>query len=388
VPVRRVGRLVLDRVVDNFFAETEQVAFCTQNIVPGVDFTNDPLLQGRNFSYLDTQLKRLGSPNFTFIPVNAPKCPFATFQQDGHMAMANPSGRVNYEPNSWDGDAAGPREDPAGGFHSYDSHGDPGAVGEKRRWRSDTFADHYSQARQFYTSQTRVEQQHIADAFVFELSKCERPDIRMRMVANLMNVDLELAQTVADNLGITDTIERSAPAREPITDLPPSAALSIVRNGPNALTGRKVGILVSDGTDANLLSTLTEAITRAGAVFELVGPKVGGAILSDNALLPLHQKIEGGPSVLYDLVVLLPSEAGVTPLTMNAAARDFVSDAYAHCKFIGYAPTAQPLLDAAGVPADGDDAIIEMGRADGIDTLLERAVELRNWAREQLVHQT
>jgi catalase len=371
-------------MVDNFFAETEQVAFCTQNVVPGIDFTNDPLLQGRNFSYLDTQLKRLGSPNFTFLPVNAPKCPFATFQQDGHMAMRNPTSRANYEPNSWDTGAGGPREDPEHGYTTYPEE----LAGLKERVRSETFADHYSQARQFYVSQTRVEQQHIADAFVFELSKCERPDIRMRMVANLMNVDSELARTVADELGITDTVERAAPAREPITDLAPSPALSIVRNGPNALTGRKVGILVSDGTDANLLATLTEAITRAGAVFELVGPKVGGAVLSDDALLPLHQKLEGGPSVLYDLVVLLPSATGVTPLTMNAAARDFVSDAYAHCKFIGYAPTAQPLLEAAGVPADGDDAIIELGRTDGIDALLERASELRNWAREQLVHQT
>ena len=169
VPVRRVGRLVLDRVVENFFAETEQVAFCTQNIVPGIDFTNDPLLQGRNFSYLDTQLKRLGSPNFTHLPVNAPKCPIAHFQQDGHMAMMNPQGRVNYEPNSWD--PPGPREDPAAGFRTYpDGQGDQ--AGPKRRLRPESFADHYSQARQFFVSQTDVEQQHIIDAFMFELSKC------------------------------------------------------------------------------------------------------------------------------------------------------------------------------------------------------------------------
>src|SRR5687768_14180464 len=147
VPVRRVGRLVLDRCVDNFFAETEQVAFCTQNIVPGIDFSNDPLLQGRNFSYLDTQLKRLGSPNFTHIPINAPKCPFAHFQQDGHMTTtANPKGRVNYEPNSWPGEAGGPRESPENGFHSFPAEED----GAKLRVRSETFADHYSQARQFY----------------------------------------------------------------------------------------------------------------------------------------------------------------------------------------------------------------------------------------------
>src|SRR3954453_20039942 len=149
LPAKPIGRLVLDRVVDNFFAETEQVAFCTQNVVPGIDFTNDPLLQGRNFSYLDTQLKRLGSPNFTYPPVNAPRCPFANFQQDGHMAMRNPHSRANYEPNSWGADIGGPREDPARGYRTYPSED----AGPKRRLRPESFADHYSQARQFYLSQ-------------------------------------------------------------------------------------------------------------------------------------------------------------------------------------------------------------------------------------------
>lgn len=165
IPLRPIGRLVLDRRVENFFADTEQVAFCTQNMVPGIDVTEDPLLQGRQFSYLDTQLKRLGSPNFTQLPVNAPKCPWHTLQQDGHMAMVNPKGRANYEPNSW-GEAGGPRETPSG----FDSA--PAAVeGTKQRVRSPTFADHYSQARQFYISQTEVEQRHIASALTFELSK-------------------------------------------------------------------------------------------------------------------------------------------------------------------------------------------------------------------------
>jgi catalase len=162
IPIRKVGRLVLDRVVDNFFAETEQVAFCTNNIVPGIDFTNDPLLQGRNFSYLDTQLKRLGSPNFTHLPVNAPKCPFASFQQDGHMAMYNPVGPANYEPNSWSGDVRGPREDADDGFQSFAAP----EGGDTRRARAELFADHYSQARQFYVSQTTTEQAHIASVRV------------------------------------------------------------------------------------------------------------------------------------------------------------------------------------------------------------------------------
>src|SRR6185437_8140206 len=198
VPVTPVGRLVLNRVVDNFFAETEQVAFCTQNIVPGIDFTNDPLLQGRNFSYLDTQLKRLGSPNFTHLPINAPKCPFATFQQDGHMAMVNPKTRANYEPNSWDGGQDGPRENPEVGFTSYPEQ----ETGPKRRLRPESFADHYSQARMFYLSQSEIERRHIADAFAFELAKCTRPAIRERMVAGLRNVDEELAGRVGDVLGL------------------------------------------------------------------------------------------------------------------------------------------------------------------------------------------
>ena len=190
VPVRPVGRLVLDRTVDNFFAETEQVAFCTQNVVPGIDFTNDPLLQGRNFSYLDTQLKRLGSPNFTHIPINAPKCPFRHFQQDGHMAMRNPKGRANYEPNSWgEPGRRRPREVPESGSTRSDRH-----RGRKVRVRSETFADHYSQARQFYISQTAVEQTHIAAALTFELSKVETVAIRERMVSHLLNIDEGLAE--------------------------------------------------------------------------------------------------------------------------------------------------------------------------------------------------
>ena len=205
-PVRRIGRLVLDRVVENFFAETEQAAFCTQNVVPGIDFTNDPLLQGRNFSYLDTQLKRLGSPNFPQLPVNAPKCPFAHFQQDGHMATVHPTTRANYEPNSWGAENGGPRENPIRGYTSFSDS----FSGEKRRLRPESFADHYSQARQFYMSQTEVERRHIVNAFIFELSKVERADIRIRMIAGLRNVDEDLATAVAAGLG--SDLPEKAPA--------------------------------------------------------------------------------------------------------------------------------------------------------------------------------
>ena len=191
-----VGRLVLDRMPDNFFAETEQVAFMTQNVPPGIDFSNDPLLQGRNFSYLDTQLKRLGSANFTHLPINAPKCPFAHFQQDGHMAMRNPVGRVNYQPNSF---GEGPRESPERGFRSFADVEE----GPKVRLRAESFADHYSQARQFFISQTPTEQRHIAAALTFELSKVKTPVIRERMVSHLLNIDETLASKVGHKLGLT-----------------------------------------------------------------------------------------------------------------------------------------------------------------------------------------
>ena len=255
VPVRRVGRLVLDRVVDNFFAETEQVAFHTGNVVPGIDFTNDPLLQGRNFSYLDTQLKRLGSPNFTHLPVNAPRCPFRHFQQDGHMAFYNPKGRANYEPNSW-GEHGGPREDPQRGFQTF-----PAAdTGEKRRIRPESFADHYSQARQFYISQTPVEQRHLGDALVFELSKCDRPDVRERIVSHLMNIHEDLASHVAEGLGLAAMPEPAKPASPVYTALPPSDPLSILKNGPATFAGRKVGALVTDGVDMKLLGELRRVL--------------------------------------------------------------------------------------------------------------------------------
>jgi catalase len=378
VPIRRVGRLVLDRMVDNFFAETEQVAFCTQNIVPGIDFTNDPLLQGRNFSYLDTQLKRLGSPNFTFLPVNAPKCPFATFQQDGHMAMANPATRANYEPNSWGPEEGGPREDPVRGFQTFATTEE----GPKRRLRPESFADHYSQARQFYVSQTEVEQGHLANAFVFELSKVERPDIRVRIVAGLRNVDDDLAQTVADGLGLAELPEPLPAARPTVRDLAPSAALSILGNGPGSFAGRKIGVLITDGTDADLLGEVRQAAGKEQVNVELVAPTVGG--ITDNAgnRVEADQKIDGAPSVLYDAVVLLPSAEGAATLARQPAARDFVTDAFAHCKFIGHGPDAAALFESTGLGSLTDDGFIRLVDGASTEQFIARCAELRFWDRE------
>jgi len=380
VPIRKVGRLVLDRVVDNFFAETEQVAFCTQNIVPGVDFTNDPLLQGRNFSYLDTQLKRLGSPNFTHIPVNAPKCPFRNFQQDGHMAMHNPKGRANYEPNSWGTEDGGPREDPKRGFKSVPEE----IEGQKLRVRPERFADHYSQARQFYISQTDIERKHIGDALTFELSKVETPAIRERMVSHLRNIDEDLAKTVANGLGI-DLPKAATPARKPITDLPASDPLSIVKNAPNSFKGRKLGIFVTDGADAGQLDALKKAVEAAGGMTELVAPKVGGVKLSDGKMIPAKQKIDGGPSVLYDAVALLISEAGADKLKKDAPTRDFIADAFAHLKFIGYTPAAMPLMEKAGIADSLDQGCVKLDGAGDAKNFVDLLPTLRVWDREMKV---
>jgi catalase len=377
LPIRKVGRLVLDRCVDNFFAETEQVAFCTNNVVPGIDFSNDPLLQGRNFSYLDTQLKRLGGPNFTHIPINAPKCPFATLQQDGHMAMINPKGRVNYEPNSRAGEEAGPREDPDSGFQSYPAE----EVGSKVRVRAASFADHYSQARQFYISQTPIEQTHIADAFTFELSKVQNPEIRQRMISHLLNVDDELAEKIADGLGLRQMPKPAEAAKSTLTDLEPSSALSILHNGPLTFEGRKVGALITDGVDSALLNDLKKALVKEGATLEFVAPTIAGVKSSDGSLIEANQQIAGGPSVLFDAVAVLITKQGYEQLVNIPAARDFVADAFAHSKFIAYsAPAKQLLLDVVGVDRL-DDGCVELGESENAAEFVRQCRQLRFWER-------
>ena len=377
VPVTIVGSFVLDGLVDNFFAETEQVAFCTQNVVPGIGFTNDPLLQGRNFSYLDTQLKRLGSPNFSHLPINAPRCPVHNFQQDGHMAMRNPKGRANYEPNSWE--RGGPRENPATGYRHFAAEEN----GRKAQVRSASFADHYSQARQFFASQEPIEQKHIGDALVFELSKVERSDIREKMVGHLLNIDAKLANTVATGLGLTELPPAAEAAVETRTDLPPSASLSIIRNGPTSFAGRKLGILVSDGAEAAIVTGLTAALEELGAVYEIIAPKIAGAVLDNGSVVEAKQKIDGGPSVLYDAVALVLSPEGAAILAKDKTAKDFVADAYGHAKFIGYVADALPLIDKAGIAEEDMDAgLIELTDAKSINSFLDICGQLRLWDRE------
>ena len=386
VPVEIIGTLTLDANVDNFFAETEQVAFCTQNIVPGIDHSDDPLLQGRNFSYLDTQLKRLGGPNFTHIPINAPKCPVRHFQQDGHMAMHNPKGRANYEPNSWgmgDGmeEERGPRACPDRGFESYPAE----ISGTKVRVRSETFADHYSQARQFYISQTPVEQMHMSNALTFELSKVERMDIRKRMVGHLRHIDDGLAQEVADGLGLPELPEKVPFARKPITDLPESPALSIIKNGPDSFKGRKLGIYIAEGADASVVKALQDAAKAAGAMAEIVAPHVAGAKLSDGNFMEAAEKIDGGPSVVYDAVAVVMSEKSAKRFNTDKPSIDFVNDAFAHAKFVAYVPSVQPLFESAGVWNWMDEGFADVSSGkDAAKTFIEKCGSLRFWDRESV----
>jgi catalase len=376
VPLRIIGRLVLDRWPDNFFAETEQVAFLPTNVPPGIDFSNDPLLQGRLFSYLDTQKSRLGTTNFHQIPVNAPKCPMHNFQRDGMMQTHLPQGRANYEPNSLAeaGEAGGPRASEQG-FVSVARFEEPAA--EKRRIRAETFADHFSQARMFFASQTGVEQGHIVAALVFELSKVKLPHVRVRVLGQLRNVDEDLAARVADGLGV-DLPPALSPAKPPV-DLPVSDALSILKKKA-PVTGRCLGVLVSDGAEGGVIDALRKAAQAAGASVKIIAPKIGGAVLKDGKRLPADEKIDGAPSVLFDAVALVLSAEGAAQLTEEKAALDFVSDAYAHCKAIGHTAGARALLDKVGVATDGFVLALPKG-ADDLVALLSS----RDWSREKKI---
>jgi catalase len=372
VPLTIVGRLVLDRNPDNFFAETEQVAYCPANIVPGIDFSDDPLLQGRLFSYLDTQLKRLGGPNFHEIPINKPVCPMQNFQRDGHMRQTVNKGRVSYEPNSLAADA--PRESPEKGFTTYPRE----KSGQAVRLRAESFADHYSQARQFYRSQTEPERKHIAAAYTFELSNVETPEIRERVLSHLVHVDPDLAQEVADGLGM-DVPKAADTAVKPV-DLKESPALSIIKKMPATLSGREVACLVADGSDGAVVDALRQAVEKDGGVFKVIAPKIGGVTLDGGKKLPADGKLAASPSVLFDAVVLAVSDDGGKTLAGDPDAKDFVSDAFRHLKVIGHTAGAAPLMKAAGVEQDADEGVVAVaGDAAGF---MKAARQLRIWSRE------
>ena len=372
VPLKVIGRMVLDRWPNNFFAETEQVAYCPSHVVPGIDFSNDPLLQGRLFSYLDTQLSRLGSPNFHQIPINAPKCPFSNHQRDGHMQMAQPMGRVAYEPNSLSENS--PRETPIKGFHSAVV----AETGEKIRIRAESFADHYSQARQFYLSQTTYEQAHIASALVFELSKVEHVHVRETMVGHLRHINDDLAKRVAAGLAF-DKMPDAPEAAAPVQEMKPSPALQIIGKMKDTIMGRTIGILIADGSDGAVIKNIKKAAMDAGANVKIVAPKVGGTKLADGSMLAVDGQLAGTPSVLFDAIAVILSDKGAKALSTESAAIDFVRDAFGHLKALAVDKGGQALLKIANV---GQDA----GVVDTNDTsAFIAAAKTRQWDREKSV---
>ncbi len=372
VPLKVIGRMVLDRWPNNFFAETEQVAYCPSHIVPGIDFSNDPLLQGRLFSYQDTQLSRLGSPNFHQIPVNAPKCPFGNQQRDGHMQMEQPEGRVSYEPNSLSKNS--PRESPVNGFRSVAIN----ETGDKGRVRPESFADHYSQARQFYLSQTVYEQAHIASALVFELSKVEHLHVREAMVGHLRNIEEDLAHRVADGLGL-ETVPTAPKPAAPVQKLKPSPALQIIGKMKDTLQGRAIGILIADGSDDDLIKKIKKAAIEAGATVKIIAPKVGGAKLAGGSMMSADGQLAGMPSVLFDAVAIVLSDEGAKALSLESAAVDFVRDAFGHLKAIAADEGAKSLLKVANIGKDG--GVVSANDENAFIT----AAKTRQWNREKSV---
>jgi catalase len=356
VPLMPVGRMVLDRNPDNFFAETEQVAFCTAHIVPGIDFTNDPLLQGRIHSYLDTQLTRLGGPNFHEIPINSPIVQVQNNQRDGFHRQAIHRGRVNYEPNSLAGGF--PYQAGAAGFSSF-----PERVAEdKVRGKPELFADHYSQARLFWQSQTPIEQAHIAAAFRFELSRVQTPAVRERVLALLANVHPVLVGAVAAGLGMEVPEPLPLATDAPIPEYEPSPALSLLsRPGETGIRTRRVAIFVANGVDANMVRTIYADLLANGAVPRLVGGMLGKVKSSDGALLDVEISLEAGPSVLYDAVVVPDGQDAIEMLSRDGHALEFLRDQYRHCKPILAIGAAAALLDKASIPATLPDQSADSG---------------------------
>ncbi|MDO9033319.1 MAG: catalase, partial [Hydrogenophaga sp.] len=345
VPVTPVGRMVLNRNPDNFFAETEQVAFCTAHVVPGIDFSNDPLLAGRLHSYVDTQITRLGGANFHEIPINAPLAAPHNHQRDGLHRQAIPRGRVAYEPNSLGGGC--PFQAGASGFVSFPQP----LVGDKLRGKPEKFADHYTQASLFYESQTAVEKAHIAGGFRFELSKLTVPAIRERMVSSLVNVSEELAATVAAGLGIA--VPKAMPkalAHPMAPEVTTSAALSLMAlPGDGGIRTRSVAILVADGVDGKSVATAQAALRAAGAQVHLIAPRLGPVKPASGEPFEATGTLENSPPVLFDGVVLPDGAAGVKALAALIEVMDFISNQHRHGKTLLALGASKALIAQAGV---------------------------------------
>jgi catalase len=386
VAVRPIGRMVLNRNPDNFFAETEQAAFCAAHIVPGIDFTNDPLLAGRIHSYVDTQISRLGGPNFHEIPINSPLAQVHNNQRDGMHRQAIARGRVAYEPNSLGGGC--PFQAGTMGFASF-----PETVEEhKVRGKPEKFAEHYNQATLFWNSQSDVEKTHIANAFRFELTKVQTVAVRKRMVAGLANVATDLAELVAAGLGfdVPEPLPRVL-ERAPKAEVDTSSALSLLaRPGERGIETRRVAILVTDGVDGAPLVELHDALAQRGAVPRFVGPMLGTVESTSGDAIDVEISIDAGPSVLWDAVVLPDGKDAVKALSVLGYALEFVKDQYRHCKPILAFGASSDLLEGAGIwttpqpdgQAEGILYYKEADAAEALDSFAEAIARHRYFERE------
>jgi catalase len=388
VPIRPVGRLVLNRNPDNFFAETEQVAFCTAHVIPGIDFSNDPLLAGRIHSYVDTQISRLGGPNFHEIPINAPLAQVHNNQRDGMHRQAIHRGRVAYEPNSLAGGC--PFQAGSAGFVSFP---EPLLEGEhKVRGKPERFADHYTQATLFWNSQTPAEKVHIVNAFRFELSKVQVPAVRTRMVSGLRNVAADLAEAVAAGLGISPLPEPmpKVMTRDVVPEVTTSPALSLsARPGSVGVLARRVAILLADGVEAEGIATLSTRLTSLGAVPKFLASALGTVTAAGGESLAVDARLDASPAVLFDAVVLPDGADAVERLAANGQVLEFLKDQYRHCKPLLAFGAAAALLDAAGIPralpsGDPDPGILhsEAGADADVEAFLAALARHRIFARE------
>jgi len=350
VPVKPIGRMVLNRNPDNFFAETEQVAFCTAHVIPGIDFSNDPLLHGRIHSYVDTQLTRLGGPNFHEIPINASIVPVHNNQRDGLHRQAIARGRVAYEPNSLGGGC--PFQAGAAGYVSFPKAIEPdNAPVDKVRGRPEKFAEHYSQATLFFESQTPQEQAHIVGGFRFELSKVTVPAIRERMVSSLRNVSETLASSVAEGLGISlpEPMPRAI-KRIPKPEVKASKALSLLAlPGDGGIATRKIAIFVANGVEGDSITAVMDALTEAGAVVRLLGSRLGTVTSEGGETFEVDATLENSPSVLFDALVLPDGTEAVDNLARDGHTLEFLKDQYRHCKTILALGASSVLLEKAGI---------------------------------------
>jgi catalase len=347
VPLRPVGKMVLNRNPDNFFSETEQVAFCTANIVPGLDFSNDPLLAGRIHSYHDTQISRLGGPNFHEIPINASVAQVHNNQRDGMHRQAINRGRVAYEPNSLSGGC--PFQAGMAGFTSFREP----IEADKVRGKAERFADHYTQATMFWRSQTPIEQAHIVRGFRFELTRVQVPAVRQRVVAMLANVDARLAETLARELGMEmpDPMPKAL-KRAPKPEIDISPALSIASNpGDGSIRTRRVAIFVADGVDGEAAATLHGALTNEGAVPRYIGARLGTVTTASGRKLEVEVTFEAMPSVLFDAAAVPGGKAAAKILGTVGQVAEFIKDQYRHAKPILALGEGADLVENAGAPS-------------------------------------